>query len=262
MFSSRQKKVHYEPGTKGGKSSRGHRSSGSRDSGVGSSSASDRASLGTSPEQDTFFSHTDIEDQRNRPSAVREALEAANERIKKLEEANAKLNSQLTDSNKENRSMKRERRDLLDQIASLMDDLELEKQKNDRLKREGSPRTGAGAPVPKPERRKTPPKRDSRESEPRRYDDERSQGSHRERRESWRELPVPLYDRPPTAPQAPLNNTTNPFLPNSSRPQSIAYAPPLTTVTYAPSYTSVPAISPRSPKDRFPNDGLYHPYPL
>jgi hypothetical protein len=266
MFTQKPKKVHYERGTKGDKSSHGHRSTGSRDSGVGSSSASDRASLGTSLEQDTSFNYLDIEDQRNRPGAVREALDAANERIRQLEAANSKLNAQLTESNKENRTLKRERVELLNKVDFLMDDLEDEKKKNERVKREGSPRTSAAPSIPKQERRKTPPRRESKEVDPRRSDDERSKGSHRERRENWRELPLPLFDRPPTAPQPPANSAPNPFLPNSSRPHSSSYAPPPTAVTYAPApitYTTAPPFPPRhSPSDYFPNDGGYHPYPL
>jgi hypothetical protein len=274
MFSSKPKKVHYERGTKGERSARGHRSSGSRDSGVGSSSASDRASLGTSPENDTSFTYLDIENQRNTPSAVKEALDAANEKIKQLEAANTQLNSQLSESNKENRSLKRERVELLNKVDFLLDDLEDEKEKNAKSKRESSPRTGAAAaPVAsKHERRSTPPKKDTRGTGSRRCDDERSQGSHRERRESWREMPVPLFDRPPAAPQPP-SNTSNPFMPKSSRPPSISVAYPPSSVayaqpgqvTYAPApitYATAPAYPPRSPSDHFPNDGRYHPYPL
>lgn len=276
MSSSKPKKVvHYERGTKGGKSSHGHRSSGSRDSGVGSSSASDRASLGTSLENDTPFSYLDIEHQRNTPSAVNEALNAANERIKQLEAANAKLNAQLSDSHKENRSLKREKIELLNKIDFLIEDLEEEK-KNIKSKRDSSPRTSAAAPpaTSKPERRSTPPKKETREGSSRRYDDERSHGSsHRERRESWRDMPVPLFDRPPTAPQPPPNTAPNPFMPNPSRPPSISVAYPPSSisyanagqVTYAPApitYATAPAYPTRGPSDHFPNDGRYHPYPL
>src|SRR5271170_6384087 len=107
MSSPKQKKVHYERCTKGGKSSHVHRSS--RDSGVGSSSASDRASLGTAPEYVAPFSRQQIEEQRHILSAVQEALDAANERIKHLECINAELNVVLTKSNKENRLLKREK---------------------------------------------------------------------------------------------------------------------------------------------------------
>lgn len=273
MFSSKPKpkKVHYERGTKGGKDVRGHRSSGSRDSGLGSSSASDRASLGTSPEHDTPFTYRDIEIQRKTPSAVNEALNAANDRIKELEAANAQLNGQLFESNQKNRSLKRERAELLEKIENLLDDLEDEKKKNAKSKRESSPRTTAAPVTSKPERRSTPPKKEATESSSRRHHEGRPHG---QRRESWRDLPVPLYEsKPPTAPQPPSNPAPNPFMPNSSRPasmyghyhpSSIAYAPP-PQVTYAPApitYTTAPAYPTHKPSDRYPNDGRYHPLPL
>lgn len=275
MFSSQQKKVHYERGTKGGRSSHGHRSSGSRDSGVGSSSASDRASLGTSPKIDTAFSYLDIENQRNRLGAVQEALDAARERIQLLEAANANLNAQLTESNKENRALKRERIELLDKLSPSNNDLKDEKKRNHKSKRESSPRTGVAAPS-KTERRTTPPRNESRDAESPHYEDERSRSSHTARRGSWRELPVPLYDgdRPPTAPYSPstASSTTNPFMPNPPRPSpiSVAYTPSAVyptspTVTYAsmPSaYTTLPPLPSHSSSDRFPNDGRYHHYPL
>jgi hypothetical protein len=264
MMSSSKKKVHYERGTKGGKSHHSHRSS--RDSGVGSSSASDRASLGTAPEHDPPFSYQQIEDQRLNLSAVQEALDAANERIKKLEATTEKLNGLLADSNKENRSLKKERHDLLDQIDELNADLDDEKRLN---RREASPRTGAATPSgSRTERRTTPPRREADPRQSHRVD-EGSQGSRVERRISWKEIPVSLYnDRAlPSAPQPP----PNPFMPNSTRPPSVSY--PATTVTYAPatvSYAPAPvfgiappaaAAAPRS-TNGYPNDGRYHPYPL
>ena len=252
-MTSKQKKVHYERGTKGGKSHHSHRSS--RDSGVGSSSASDRASLGTAPEHDSPFSYQQIEDQRLNLSAVQEALDAANERIRKLEAANENLNGLLAESNKENRSLKKEKKDLLDQIEELVVDLDHEKRIN---RREASPRTGTAAPSGS--RRTTPPRREA-DHRPRR-EDERSQGSRGERRTSWKEMPVPLFERaPPSAPQPP----PNPFAP---RPSSVSYMP--TTVSYAPTtaaYAPAPVFgiapppAPRS-NDPYPNDGRYHPYPI
>jgi chromosome segregation ATPase len=133
MSSSKQKKVHYERGTKG----KGHRS---RDSGVGSSSASDRASLGTSGgAEDSPFD----EDQRHILSAVQEALDAANERIRHLEAANSSLNAELSDSNKENRIIKREKSELLHKIDRLKKDLADEQDLSDRLRRESSARSAA-----------------------------------------------------------------------------------------------------------------------
>jgi len=282
MFSSKQKKVHYDRGTKGNKSAHGHRSTGSRDSGVGSSSASDRASLGTSPEKD--YPYGIVEDQHYDISALQNALHAANEKIRRLEAANAQLDQQLADSNKENRLLKREKGDLLKKVAEVEDDLADERKANERSRRDSTPRTGAAAPSgSRGERRSTPPKREPREardSESRRRIEEGS--GHRS---SWREQSAPLYERPtyserpPTAPHAPPSNTphpfspvaseTNPFLPNSSRPPPVNYASSSasytpTTVTYSSApltYTSAAFAPPRS-GSAFPNDGKYHPYPL
>jgi len=286
MFSSKQKKVHYDRGTKGNKSSHGHRSTGSRDSGVGSSSASDRASLGTSPEKDSRYEI--VEDQRYDISAVQNALHAANEKIRRLEAANAQLDGQLTDSNKENRLLKREKGELLRKVENLEDELADERKANEKFRRDTTPRTGAAAPSgTRTERRSTPPKKEVRETESRRRVEEASQTSRNDRRSSWREQPVPLYERttyserPPTAPHAPSSNAsnpfspvtsneTNPFLPNSTRTPSVSYASSSvsyapTAVTYAPAplaYTTAPAFPPSRSGSTFPNDGKYHPYPL
>jgi hypothetical protein len=131
MSSSRTKKVHYEQGTKGNKP-HGNRS---RDSGVGSCSASDRVSLGTAPDSPSPY-----EDQRNSLGALQEALDAANERIRQLEAAYAKLNDALSESNKANRQLKREKVELRNQVDNLLDDLEDEKRAN-RVAREGDPRS-------------------------------------------------------------------------------------------------------------------------
>ena len=249
-MTSKPKKVRYERGTKGGTSHHSHRNS--RDSGVGSSSASDRASLGTAPEHDSSFTHRQIEDQRLNLSAVQEALDAANERIRKLEASTERLSGLLAESNKENRSLKKEKRDLLDHIEDLDADLDYERRFN---RREASPRTSAAAPSGS---RRSPPRReaDSRRS---RREDERSEGTHGERRSSWKEMPVPLYDGPRTPPLAP----------QPPRPSSVSYPP--TTVSYVPgtvSYAPNPVFGMASPPpaprstDPYPNDGRYHPYPV
>ena len=257
MSSNRGKKVHYERGTKGEKSHRHHNS---RDSGVGSSSASDRASLGTSPVGDDFNYHQ-IQNQRLSVTALQEALDAANEMIRQLQEENAKLSASLAESNKENRAFRKERLELLNKVDDLMDDLEYEKRVNEKFKRESSPRTGGAAPAPKTERRTTPPRRE--EPRPIRRDvDERSERSERSDRSQG------SYGRTtymPSAPTAPPGQ--NPFLPQSpisTRAPSVSY--PQTAVTYAPApvtYSSAPVYSPPSSTSRgFPNDGLYHPYPV
>jgi peptidoglycan hydrolase CwlO-like protein len=272
MSSSRGKKVHYERGTKGEKS---HRHTSSRDSGVGSSSASDRASLGTSPLDESPFNYRQIQDQRLSVTALQEALDAANDKIRQLQGDNAKLNSTLAESNKENRAFKKERLELLNKIDDLIDDLEYEKKANEKFRRESSPRTSAAAPskTSKTERRTTPPRaeprpassrRESADPRPSRRDEERSERSEKSERSAG------SYGRTtyvPTATQGPPSQ--NPFMPlptNPARTPSVSYAP--SAVTYAPapvSYTTSPIYTsppPSATSSRFPNDGLYHPYPL
>jgi hypothetical protein len=236
----KKKKVHYESGTKGGRS-HAHRSS--RDSGVGSSSASDRASLGTA--DGSPFTHEQIEDQRHILSVVQEALDAANEKIRLLEASRAKLNDAFTESNRENRLLKREKGDLLEKVENLLHDLADERKTNERLRRETSLRTS--------ERRTIPPRREV--EMPRQYirEDERSQGSARsDRRSSWQMPP------PSAAPAQP-----NPFLP--TRAPSVTYAP-TGPVLYSPStvsYASTPVFAPSHlpSRDHHP-DGKYHLSPL
>jgi septal ring factor EnvC (AmiA/AmiB activator) len=99
-----------------------HRSS--RDSGVGSSSASDRASLGTAP--DSPFTYQQRDEQRQILGAVQEVLDAANEKIRQLEAANAKLNTALKESNQENRLLKREKAELHNKLDEANEDLDAE----------------------------------------------------------------------------------------------------------------------------------------
>jgi hypothetical protein len=257
MSSSKEKRVHYERGTKGSKSSHAHRSS--RDSGVGSSSASDRASLGTSPNDEAPFSHQQIENQRRDLSAVHEALDAAYENIRQLEESLARLNESLTESNKENRQLKREKMELMNKVDFLKDELKDEKRLNERVRREGTPRTGAStASYGSHNERATPPRRDEFEARPPRHADEGSQAS------GWRSIRRESgYDRPPIVPQPPYNSTPNPFTPISERSASAAYMP--TTVTYAPAtvtYSTAPVFPTAPAPNNYPNDGRYHPYPL
>jgi len=253
-MSSKQKKVHYEE--RGSKPAKSHHHRSSKDSGVGSSSASDRASLGTTP-NDSPFSYQQIEAQRHKLSAVQEALNAAYEKIERLEAANAKLNASLTESNKENRLLKKEKGELLNKLDDAMDDIDDQKKVIDKLKREGSPRAGA-----------TSSSTSSRASH---RDEKRSSPGHRERRASWREMPVPLYDRhttPPSAPQPPPNLAPNPFAPRAP-----ATYPPPGPVAYSSSnlsYAPVPVFgAPPSPtrdvrqaRYQEKNDGKYHLSPV
>ncbi|KAH8684828.1 hypothetical protein BGZ60DRAFT_427171 [Tricladium varicosporioides] len=278
MSSKPSKKVHYSETTKGGKSSssererehRSHRHShkGSRDSGVGSSSASDRASLGTSPNQSPFNSQ-EIYTQRHNPNALNEALDAANEKIRELEEKCAKLDSLLSQSNKENRTLNREKKDLYIQMEDLKDELEDERSLNEQLRREtlSSPRPSAA-----PSANTSAARRGGME------------------RRFSRSGPAP----PPLVPQPPQSNSQNPFLPQTvqsptlSRAPTVTYAPTPTTVAYAPSnisyassnasYVPTPAYThtqvaksgsskkkaseQRQQERMYPNDGNYHPYPV
>lgn len=256
MSSPREKKVHYERGTKGEKE-KSHRHHSSRDSGFGSSSASDRASLGTSPLDESPFNHRQIQDQRNSVAALQEALDAANEKVRQLEAANARLNSSLAESNREVRLLKKERLNIERKNDELMDDLEDMRVVHEKYRREGSPRTGHAAPS-KTERRATPPKADSRRD---RRSDEGSKGGFRDRRTSY----------VPVAPQTPLS--PNPFNPLPTRGPSVSYGVPsvsyATPVTYAPAalaYTTSPIYSsppPSTTSSRGPlNDGKYHAYPV
>jgi chromosome segregation ATPase len=242
----KKKKVHYESGTKWstkGWKHRAHRSS--RDSGVGSSSASDRASLGTADESP--FTHEQIEDQRHILSSVHEALDAANEKIRGLEASHFKLNTALTESTKENRLLKREKEDLFNKVEDLLRALSEERKMNERLRRETSPRTG--------ERRTTPPRREA--EIPRTYVrvDERPQASsaRSDRRSSYQ------------MPTSPATAQPNSFAPLPTRTPSVTYAP-AGSVVYAPStvsYASAPVYptSLPSPREHY-SDGKYHLSPL
>ncbi|KAE8440446.1 hypothetical protein EG329_007602 [Mollisiaceae sp. DMI_Dod_QoI] len=223
----RTKRVHYERGTKGS----------SRDSGIGSS----RASVGTLPD-DTPFSYQQIQDQRHDIVALQEALDAAYATIKKLEAGNKKLSDSLADSNKENRQLKKEKGELLDQCDELH-------KANERLRRETSPRSAT---------RTTPPR-----VEAPRY---RSEGASL----SSRRASV-VYDMPPMAPQPP----PNPFAPINTRLPPVTYAQ---SPTYAPTATSSYDVGPvyvptssASTRSHYSssttstshgNDGKYHLTPL
>jgi hypothetical protein len=267
MSSSKQKKVHYSSSAKGGKSS-GHRHKESRDSGVGSSSASDRASLGTSPNESPFNSQ-EIYTQRHNPSALNEALDAANEEIRMLRAEKAQLEDLLAESNRENRALKKERQDLEEENDDLKEDLEKEKRLNERLisgrPSTSNPNAVANSSVPR--RNDPPPATMSRPTTSRRFSTSRS-------------------GPPPLAPQAPQTSAPNPFTPLSERPGAYAKPPPevtygtsiaSSTVSYTPAnpayapvtspvYTNIaqrPNPKRNSQQERlYPNDGKYHPYPV
>jgi hypothetical protein len=247
MSARPKKNVAFERSNKPTKSHHHYRSS--RDSGVGSSSASDRASLGTT--DDSPFTREQVEDQRHILGAVQEALDAANEKIKQLEAANARLSIALSESNKENRLLKREKGELLNKLDAVNDDLDEKERKIAILSKEPSPKRTS-------EKSSSPSARTSHRDEKR--------SSMSGRRSSWREMPVPLYDRhtPPLAPPAPLNTTPNPFAPRGAPPPAATYRAP-GQVTYASNGLSyVPGAygHPPSPiRERY-NDGKYHLTPV
>ncbi|TVY81255.1 Pyridoxamine 5'-phosphate oxidase family protein ustO [Lachnellula suecica] len=254
MFSSsNKKKVHYTASTTGKSShshSKGHSHKSSRDSGVGSSSASDRASLGAP--NDTPLNSQELRSQRHNPTALAEALDAANDKIRELMENNEQLKHMLKESNKEKRSLREEKNDLIKEVEDLGEELDHEKRAHDKLRREvsGSRTITANS---ESQRRTTPPSS-------RRRDDERSQGSGSYHEES--------SGRRYIVPQPPANNAPNPFIPLSERtsaPSGVSYAAP-TTVSYSPvTYAPAPTFSPRPAGSRASyqgsTDGNYHFHP-
>ena len=253
MSAPKSKKVHYERGTtKGSKHSSHHRHHSSRDSGVGSSSASDRASLGTNPNE-YEFDERQVEDQRYNLSVVQEALDAANEEIKHLKALNASLNESLAESHKENRTLKKEKIGLHKENKDLVNAIE---ELNSTLKRSPSPRTAAAAL--NSERR--PSSRKGSDSPRQMYAEERPRPNHGERRSSG-------YDyTPPRAPHPPHNPYPNPFEPRTSGvsyasvPTSVAYAPSTASYATSPLYTLASQSSNRHSKQF--DDGKYHLQPL
>lgn len=236
MSSSKSKHVRYDVGTKGEKKSHTHRSS--RDSGLGSSSASDRASLGE-PHNDSHFSRAEIESQRQILRVVQEALDAATARAKALEAQNVQLNHQLKESHKENRLLRLEKTELHNKVEDLKDDLEDERKTNEKL------------------RRASPPRSPTSDRSARRTEGQRTQAVA-ERRNSH-------YERPPTAPSTPASHP-NPFTPLSSRPPVLTYATPVQSpYPTSASYTAAPVFAVSQPTHRSqqpPNDGRYHLTPL
>lgn len=238
MFSSssNKKKVHYTSSTKGKSSHSKESKRSSRDSGVGSSSASDRASLGTT--HDSPFNSQDLQHQRHNPSALSEALDAANDTILELQEANEHLKALLKEASKEKRSLKDEKNDLINEVELLGKELHDEKRAHDKLRREVS--GGKAITSSSDKRRSTPP------SSHRPRSDERS--SHSSGSGSYHEDSGRRY----IVPQPPPHNAPNPFIPLSERgsappPSGVTYAPPAATVAYSPvAYSAAPTFGGRS----------------
>ncbi|KAE9380294.1 hypothetical protein N431DRAFT_459242 [Stipitochalara longipes BDJ] len=249
MSSRTKKNVDFD---RGSKPTRSHHHRSSRDSGVGSSSASDRASLGTAP--DSPFTYQQRDEQRQILGAVQEALDAANEKIRQLEAANAKLNTALKESNQENRLLKREKAELHNKLDDANEDLDAQAKVIEKLAREVSPKrsdktssTSASAST----------STRSSHREERRPSREEKRPSTGGRRSSWRGLPVPLYGSQP-----PPNTTPNPFAPRAAPMPAATYrAPgPVAYATNQLSYAPGPTFgSPPSPRY---SDGRYHLSPV
>lgn len=253
MFSTKPKKVHYSSARKGGHGA----SCDSRDSALGSSTASDRASLGTcTPPEESLF-HLPETDNNN---TLNEALDAAHERISRLEDNYNDLKDQLKDSHRENRLLKQEKNDAHKELDRLFDELATERRNNER--REHSQASSATS-------------RDS------------SVFDTSNERRATRRLSTSQSSRPPLVPQAPRNLAPNPFTPfkersgpsygpilvsyTSSTPSTAFYAPPSIPYTAASSisYTAgqvLPRLKksitgPSKEYDQL-SDGKNHYYPI
>ena len=108
----------------------------SRDSGIGSSSASDGASLSDASLHELPFTYRRIQDQRHTVTALQEALDAANNKVRQLEANNARLAASLTESNKEALALTKERLDLEKKNYELMDDLKEQRRFGESLRGE------------------------------------------------------------------------------------------------------------------------------
>ncbi|CZS96310.1 hypothetical protein WAI453_009872 [Rhynchosporium graminicola] len=272
---SKGKKVRYESGTKGSSSSSHHHRSSrdERDSGIGSSNASVRASLGTGiAHNSSSLNASEIAAQRHNLRAVQEALDSAHERIRECEVEKANLSAMLSESNKENRLLKKEKSDLCNRVEELLDDLEDEKKRVERLRRGSS-------------ERKSPPRsspRNSRELEAAAISSYQRGSSRRSPIYQSQQQQAQMY---PAVPPAPANSAPNSFLPSprhsSSGVPSVIFSPervPLSSSSYAvpsvSSYSSAPssgythAPAPLQSRSRHGSsgasagDGRYHLSPL
>jgi uncharacterized coiled-coil DUF342 family protein len=218
ILPSNYKKVHYTQSTKEKLSDHNHKRS-SRYSDVDSDGASDRASLGTA--DGSPFDSQEPQYPRHNPSALSEALDAANDTIRELQEVNEQLLALLKESNKQKRSLKEEKMDLITEVELLGKELDDEKRAHDKLRRD----TGSNTITSNPgSQRDTAPLL-------------RSSSSYH--KDSGRRYIVP---------QPPPTTAPNPFSPlseRSSAPAGVTYAP-AATVTYSPvAYSTRPGFSAR-----------------
>jgi hypothetical protein len=134
---SSKKKVHYTASNKGKSShSHSHRHRSNYDSGIGSSSATDREDLES---LDTASSNSQgLQDQRHDPVALSEALDAANDMVKELNEEDYPLLRLLQESTRERRNLVQENIGLLKENETLKQELDQQKSALERLRREVS----------------------------------------------------------------------------------------------------------------------------
>lgn len=133
-----KKKVHYTSTTKGKSSSSRNKfkDSGDTDSGIGSSiDSSSRASRASFDDESPFDSQ-ELQNQRHNPNALNEAFNAANERIRRLEDNVADLNEELKESHREIRLLKQAKYAAFERENELANGLDVERRNNDKLRRE------------------------------------------------------------------------------------------------------------------------------
>lgn len=219
----------------------------SRDSALGSSS---RASLGAADFDNPFDpAYYNVAEQRKDNHALQEALNAANERIRVLKEANADLDKLLSRSNEEKRKLRKQNADVLQEN----DDLRAENERLKKRERERSPKATALVASPGPSsssiRRMSTTTRPSSSELP--TVRTRAPGEERSTYRSSSTAVPPSVPQPPSAP--------NPFAPNA-----VAYSRHTAPVMqeYSVPIRTIAAPRGSNPEDLYPTDGLYHPYPL
>lgn len=236
---------HYERSTKS------HRHHKSRDSAIGRSIPSNRASHGSTVKEDPL-NDCQVQDQRGNLRAVQEALDAAYDLIKDLEANNASMNESLTDSNRENRALKKEKIGLIKENEDLLNIIE---NLNKRLTSEASPRSPGNAfAMAGPQRRPSIRRPDSPHQQL--HTDEQPHLGHDDRRPSMYER-TNLY----FAPEPPPNPQPNPFAPETPPMMTHASIPPAVPSTpskISRSIAPLQAVAPHAPKRRSQDDGRYH----
>ena len=281
----REKKVHYSASTKSSSPtmpshhhnhSSSHRPQRSNDSGVGSSLASDRATMGTTSHPTTqALSAAEIEEQSHNPQAVREALRAANAHLRSLERKLHTLTDQLNeaqqksrvlwqandDLSKDNSKLERECESLRARLQALSSGATSASQSTGSSASRNKDKAEHHSPISSSSTRQS--RRASISNAPTRRSTShvRTSDGDRDRRASRAYNIQPSAEpRPnnPFAPQSPMASTPR-TVPVMQPPASVAYSQAPIAYSSAPLYPQ--AAGPQT-GDPFPNDGLYHPYPL